>query len=75
MNGLFPNIFHGERSELREKYGLEQLSGTTKGLLGECTVANRSTLTMVQVYYRESKAQDPSQRCAQTSTQLPPKHS
>jgi hypothetical protein len=21
MEGLFPNIFHGERSELREKYG------------------------------------------------------
>ncbi len=25
MNGLFPTIFHGERSELREKYGLEFL--------------------------------------------------
>jgi len=22
MDGLFPTIFHGERSELREKYGL-----------------------------------------------------
>jgi hypothetical protein len=22
MDGLVPNIFHGERSELREKYGL-----------------------------------------------------
>jgi hypothetical protein len=22
MDGLFPLIFHGERSELREKYGL-----------------------------------------------------
>jgi hypothetical protein len=24
MDGLFPHIFHGERSELREKYGLEE---------------------------------------------------
>ena len=24
MDGLFPNIFHGERSELREKYGLRE---------------------------------------------------
>jgi hypothetical protein len=23
MDGLFPNIFYAERSELREKYGLE----------------------------------------------------
>jgi hypothetical protein len=23
MDGLFPNIFHGERNELREKYGLD----------------------------------------------------
>jgi hypothetical protein len=23
-DGLFPHIFHGERSELREKYGLAQ---------------------------------------------------
>ncbi len=22
MDGLFPSIFHGERSELRDKYGL-----------------------------------------------------
>jgi hypothetical protein len=25
MDGLFPTIFHGERSELREKYRLESL--------------------------------------------------
>ena len=25
MDGLFPLIFHGQRSELREKYGLAQL--------------------------------------------------
>jgi hypothetical protein len=25
MDGLFPNIFHGERSELREKYGLSPI--------------------------------------------------
>jgi hypothetical protein len=25
MDGLFPTIFHGERSELREKYRLAQL--------------------------------------------------
>jgi hypothetical protein len=25
MDGLFPNIFHGEGSELREKYGLDTL--------------------------------------------------
>ncbi len=24
MDGVFPNIFHGERSELREKYGIAQ---------------------------------------------------
>jgi hypothetical protein len=24
MDGLFPLIFHGERSELREKYGLAE---------------------------------------------------
>jgi hypothetical protein len=26
MDGVVPNIFHGERSELREKYGLVQSS-------------------------------------------------
>ncbi len=25
MDGLFPNIFHGERSELRGKYGLSHV--------------------------------------------------
>jgi hypothetical protein len=27
MDGLVPNIFHGERSELREKYGLGAFGG------------------------------------------------
>jgi hypothetical protein len=33
MDGMFPDIFHGERSELREKYGLATYTEQTNAML------------------------------------------
>jgi hypothetical protein len=40
MDGLFPLIFHGERSELREKYGIEWVGSIVLQkdvVIGPCT--------------------------------------
>ena len=40
MDGLFPNIFPGERSELREKYGLERIGARRGALVSGLSVAS-----------------------------------
>jgi hypothetical protein len=55
MDGLFPTIFHGERSELREKYGL---GGIKAFVAREATFVNVQKLSRAAEIRLRIKATD-----------------